>query len=384
MSRRAAWLDVLRARRDRLLADPRFQRWSLRLPIARWIARRRMRALFDLCSGFVYSQVLLACVRLDLFRRLADGPRTPSDLAAATGVPRASLDRLLEAAASLRLVETRRPDRYGLGPLGAALLGNPSVAMMIEHHDALYADLHDPVALLRGEVETTELGRFWAYSCHAGDTALDAEQTAAYSDLMAASQQMIADRVLAAYPLRAHRRLLDVGGGAGAFAVAALEANPDLQATVFDLPSVAERARRTFDEHGLADRARAFGGSFLDDPLPTGHDVISLVRVLHDHDDAAVLRLLRAARRAVTDDGRVLVAEPMRHTRSAEPVTAAYFGFYFLAMGQGRARSPRRLESLLRQAGFTAIRMHRSAAPLLVRVLTARPSRTADPGSDPG
>ncbi len=381
MSLRSNWLDALRARRDRLLADPGFQRWSLRLPMARWIARRRMRALFDLCSGFVYSQVLLACVRLDLFRHLAEAPSTAADLADVLDLPEASLDRLLEAASSLRLVEPRGQGRFGLGPLGAALRGNPSVAMMIQHHDALYADLRDPVALLRGEVETTELGRFWAYSRHAGDATLDPQRAAAYSDLMAASQQMIADQVLSAYPLRDHRRLLDVGGGAGAFAVAALESTAGLEATVFDLPAVADRAGRTFAELGISDRARAQGGDFLRDPLPSGHDVVSLVRVLHDHDDDSVMRVLEAARRALAADGLLLIAEPMLQTRSAEPVTAAYFGFYLMAMGQGRARSPGTLESMLRQAGFTAIRLHRTTAPLLVRVLTARPARADDSGS---
>ena len=37
------------------------------------IAERNARALFDLCAGFVYSQILFACVQLDLFRLLADG-----------------------------------------------------------------------------------------------------------------------------------------------------------------------------------------------------------------------------------------------------------------------------------------------------------------------
>lgn len=334
-----------------------------------------MRALFDLCSGFVYSQVLLACIRLDLFERLAESPRTAGQLAESLAVPRASLDRLLEAAGSLRLVEERAEGTYGLGPLGSALLGNPAVGMMVEHHHALYADLADPVALLRGELETTELGRFWAYSRHAGASALESDDTRAYSDLMAASQGMIADQVLQAYPIRRHRRLLDIGGGAGAFATAALERHAGLRACVFDLPSVAEQARARFEQAGLGERGRAVGGSFLDDDLPSGHDLISLVRVLHDHDDDALRTLLRAVRRAIPPDGTLLIAEPMLGTRGAEPVTAAYFGFYLMAMGQGRARSPSVIGRLLRDAGFDRLEMHRTHAPLLVRVLTARPAR---------
>ncbi|MEE4638526.1 MAG: methyltransferase [Wenzhouxiangella sp.] len=372
-----AWIAPLLRRRDRLLADRDFQRWSLRLPVARWIARRRMRALFDLCSGFVYSQVLLACTRLGLLELLSQRPHSAAELVECLALPRASVDRLLEAAESLELIERRDIQQFGLGPLGAALLGNPAVSLMIEHHSALYADLSDPVALLRKEHRTTDLGRFWAYSRTSDPAGLGPEDIAAYSDLMAASQVMIADQVLMAYPLQGSLRLLDVGGGAGAFAAAAMGRNPELQARVFDLPSVCERARQRFEDLDLGARAGACGGNFLTDPLPRGDDVISLIRVLHDHDDDAVMQLLGAVRRAIAPGGVLLIAEPMLGTPGAEPVTAAYFGFYLMAMGQGRARTADEIRSMLHEVGFGQVREHRTSAPLLVRTLTARPRRSA-------
>jgi len=332
-----------------------------------------MRSLFDLCSGFVYSQVLLACTRLNLFELLSESPRSAADIAASLKLPRQSIDRLLEAAQSLELLEARANDQVGLGPLGAALLGNPAVAMMIEHHSALYIDLSDPVAMLREQHGATELGRYWAYSKNADGSSLKSDQTAAYSELMAASQQMIADQVLSAYALSRHRRLLDLGGGAGAFAVAALNQNPELEARVFDLPSVAELANQRFETQGVAERAIAVGGNFLDDPLPEGFDLISVVRILHDHDDDAVMTLLRAVRQAIPPHGTLLIAEPMLGTPGAERVTAAYFGFYLMAMGQGRARTPEEITRMLGQAGFGRIKMHRTTAPLLVRIISARP-----------
>ena len=368
-----SWFAPLLSWRDRLLSDPDFQRRSLRLPLTRWIARRRMRALFDLCGGFVYSQVLLACTRLNLFEMLLQSPRSAADLAQHLDLPLTSLQRLLEAAESLRLVEARGRQRFGLGPLGAALIGNPSVAMMIEHHSALYSDLSDPLALLRGEPETTDLARFWAYSKNTSPTTLNPEETTDYSDLMAASQVMIADQVLLSYSLHTHRRLLDVGGGAGAFALAAMRKHAQLEACVFDLPSVCEQARARFAQSGLEARGRTRGGDFLRDPLPSGYDLISLVRILHDHDDDAVMLLLRAVRKAIAPDGVLLIAEPMLGTRGAEPVGAAYFGFYLMAMGQGRPRSADTIASMPHRAGFAGIRARRTSAPLLARVLTARP-----------
>jgi DNA-binding transcriptional ArsR family regulator len=192
--------------RDRLLASPGFQRWSLRCPLTRPIARRQARALFDVCAGFVYSQVLYACVRLELFRRLADGPRSVDELAESTGVPAAEMRRLLQAAAGLDLVEHRDEADYGLGPLGAALRGNPAIAAMVDHHHLLYADLVDPLALLRGEMEQTHLGRYWGYAGHASPAQLDSSEVASYTGLMAASQSLIADQVIEAVALSRHRR----------------------------------------------------------------------------------------------------------------------------------------------------------------------------------
>lgn len=361
------WLGL----RDRLLTSPAFRRWAAAFPLTRPIARRRARALFDLCAGFVYAQVLLACVRLDVFAILHEGPQTEAALAERLGLTRDAALRLLAAAVALRLV-ARRGDRYALGPLGAAMVGNPGIAAMVEHHALLYADLADPVALLRGQESATALKRYWAYAGRTAPAAATDAEVARYSALMTASQALIAEEVLAAYPVRRHRCLLDVGGGEGAFLAAAGAAAPDLRLMLFDLPAVAERARARLEAMGLGRRAIVRGGDFLADPLPVGADIVSLVRVLHDHEDGAALALLRAVRRALPAGGMVLIAEPMAGTRGAEPIGDAYFGFYLLAMGQGRPRTAEALARLVRQAGFTGVRLVRTRTPMLVRVMTAR------------
>jgi demethylspheroidene O-methyltransferase len=370
----SSWLDRWRAARDRLLGSARFRRWAAAFPLTRPIARRRTRALFDLCAGFVYSQVLLACVQLRLFDLLAEGPQTAAVLAPRLALPEAATTRLLEAAAALGLVVGRGGGRFGLGSLGAALIGNPGVAAMVEHHRLLYADLADPVALLRGGRRDTELARYWPYAGADRPASLAADQVAAYTALMAASQTLIAEQVLDAYALDRHRCLLDVGGGDGTFLAAAAARAPQLRLILLDLPPVALRARARFAALGLADRATAVGGDVLTDPLPEGADLVTLVRVIHDHDDAAALAILRAVRRALPEHGTLLLAEPMAGTPGAEPI-AAYFGFYLLAMGSGRPRTPDELAALLRAAGFGAIRPLATHTPLLTRVLLARPAR---------
>jgi demethylspheroidene O-methyltransferase len=369
-----SWTDRYLAVRDRWLSSPRFQRWAAAFPLTRPTARRRARALFDVCAGFVYSQILYACVRLKLFDLLARAPDTAANIASALKLPLESMERLLEAAVSLRLVEKRLGGRFGLGALGAAMVGNPAVGAMVEHHSLLYADLHDPVSLLRREQPLTELSQYWTYSETDQPAALASEQTADYTSLMANSQPLVAREILDAYPLHRHRCLLDVGGGDGSFVVEVSRHSRQIQLMLFDLPSVAALAAQRFESLGLNGRTQAIGGDFLTDALPTGADVVSLVRVIHDHADAPAATILSSVYRALPAKGVLLLAEPMMGTPGAEPVGDAYFGFYLLAMGRGKPRTPQSLQQLIRTAGFASTQLLRTRQPLQTRLIVARKS----------
>ncbi|CCD98527.1 methyltransferase [Bradyrhizobium sp. STM 3809] len=364
--------DRWRGWRDALLASASFQRWAAAFPLTRPIARKRAAELFDLCAGFVYSQTLAACVQLDLFEGLRAGPRDLAALAARTAIPEAAMESLCEAACALQLLERRGAVRYGLGPLGAALLGNPGIAAMVRHHAALYDDLGDPLALLRGQGRERRLAQYWPYALDHSGAALTRDDVAPYTALMAASQPMIADVVLAAYPLTGHRCLLDVGGGDGSFLAAAARAAPQLQLKLFDLPEVAAIARERLGSAGLAGRTTITPGSFYDDPLPSGADVISLIRVVHDHDDEAVAQLFAKVRAALPAGGVLLLGEPMRDMAGGSDGVSAYFEIYLRAMGQGRPRSAARLRELLTLAGFSQVRVLRTRIPLIASVIVAK------------
>lgn len=189
---------------------------------------------------------------------------------------------------------------------------------------------------------------------------------------MSASQPLVAGEVLDAWPLARHRCLLDVGGGDGRFLVSAAERAPGLRLMLFDLPQVAAHARARLAAAGLGERATIVGGSFLTDALPSGADVISLVRVVHDHDDPAAMRLLRAVHAALPAGGTLLLAEPMAATKGAEAMGDAYFGIYLLAMGQGQPRRPERLAQMLVDAGFERIRSLPTRLPLQTGLIVAR------------
>jgi demethylspheroidene O-methyltransferase len=189
---------------------------------------------------------------------------------------------------------------------------------------------------------------------------------------MATSQSLIAGDVLDAYSLKRHACLLDVGGGDGAFTSAVAARWPHLRLMLFDLPPGGGPGRGPL----RAGRAGLPGpgpwrGCDADDPLPRGADIVSLVRVVHDHDDDAVLRILTAARQALAPGGTLMLAEPMSGTPGAEPMGEAYFGFYLLAMGSGRPRTPAELDGHAGRAGFSRVRLVPTRRPMLTRLMTA-------------
>ena len=369
---RFAWRDTWSDLRNRLLRSPKFHLWASKFPLTRPIARARASALFDLCAGFVYTQVLYACVQLRVFEILAEGPQDIEELSPKLSLTQDKAQKLLDAAVALELLEARGIGCYGLGPQGAVLAGNPGIEAMISHHQLLYQDLCDPLALLRGEVSTTRLASYWPYAGSEQAGGLPSDQVRAYSELMAASQTLIAEEVLRTYSLSRHQRLLDVGGGSGAFLTAVAAQWPHLELMLFDLPAVVEQAKGRLSVNNLEQRVQCVGGDFYIDPLPAGADIISLIRIIHDHNDDDVVRLLTAIRRHLPDDGTLLLAEPMAGHKQTDRVANAYFGFYLMAMGKGRPRTPAEIGTLLKQAGFRRYKLLPNQMPLQTQIIIAR------------
>lgn len=352
----------------RAAQSPRFHALAARTPVLRRFARHQGRAMFDLVQGFVASQMLVALVQLEVFSKLTPAPQSVEDMAKSCDMPAASMQILLQAGAGLGLLARRRDGRFDLTARGAALMAVPGLAGMIAHHSAFYADLADPVALLRGGGQT-QLSQVWPYVFGAG-AAQDPARAARYSQLMADSQALVAAEVLASLPLRGITRLMDVGGGTGAFLAAVGARYPNLQMDLFDLPAVLQGAAQRLGPMGA--RVRLHGGSFRDDPLPRGADAISLIRVLYDHSDDTVAALLSAVYAALPQGGQLIVAEPMSGGAQPDVHTDVYFSLYTFAMQTGRTRSADEIATLLTKAKFSEIRIIKGYQSFIASTLHAR------------
>jgi demethylspheroidene O-methyltransferase len=344
--------------RNQLLADPKFLAFAQKFPLTRPVARARSRDLFNLLAGFSYSQVLYACVSLRVIEHVGQSQISVEQLAAKIGLPESKAYVLVRAAVALDILAWDK-GQIILGSQGAALLGQPWIMRFVEHHSYLYRDLENPVAMLQGKAAQGGLQNYWTY----GDNELD---KTAYSDLMAASQQAVSEQILGTYNFSKHENILDVGGGTGAFLRALGGRYPQAHLNLFDLPSVVALA-------SVSPQLKTFGGDFRADPLPKGMDLISLIRVVHDHDDDVVLAILRNIRTACLPNTTLLIAEPFAGIPATAKVTDAYFNFYFAAMGQGRTRSPAEIAAIAAQAGFGRAKVWRTNMPLISGLMTLYP-----------
>lgn len=356
------------------MAEPQSYQWAKANPLTRWLVRRRTAQLFGWMSGFVQSQVLLACVRLRLFDLLAEQPQTLAALSQRLQVPEHPLSCLLLSAQAMGLLRSNAAGDYRLGPAGLVLHAQPGITDMVEHNHLLYADMSDPEAFLRRR-DPGQMGRYWTYahdSQAARAASPGADDMVRYSGLMDASQGFVIAEILDHFPFHDHRCVLDIGCGKGRFMTALASRHAHLQVQLFDLPAVVDLAQRRIQQAGLGARARCVPGSFIDDPLPQGADLVTLVRVLHDHDDATVLALLRKVWAVLPPGGRIMVAEPMRLPPGQGEVVDPYFHFYLLAMGAGRLRDPQDVARLLAQSGFSGMEQVPTAMPIHAQIVTAQ------------
>lgn len=363
--------DRLRLWRQSALANPSFRAALDRFPFTRWYANRRAADLLSIMSGFVQSQVLFAALETGLLTRLQKSPATPDALSAALRIPIDRMRAFLQSTECLQLTSRLDTGECALDDFGSVVVSDPGIQTMIRHHALFYRDLSDPLKLLRNGPDGGELNTFWTYVNGSG-TAVTAESARTYSAVMSSSQVMLSQDILTAFDFKACTAVLDIGGGEGIFLDSLAREHPDLRIGLLDLPAVAERAEERLAARGLMDRGRCHGGNFFTDPIPSGYDGVTLIRVLFDHDDDTVMRLLINIKNSVKSGTTIVVAEPMAGRGSAERIAAAYFSIYLMAMGGGFCRSFNEIRILLEKAGFRSVKKRRCRRPMLATVAVAQ------------
>ncbi|MFD7029434.1 methyltransferase [Streptomyces sp. NPDC059917] len=296
-------------------------------------------ALMELTTGFWRFKVLAAGVELGLFTALERlGGADASRIGAELGLPARPTRMLLACCTALELLERRAP---GEGAGGGARYHNTPMAAQFLVEDrphyfggfVRYSDRYGYPGWDRlTEALRTDRPTTWDPDVQeSAFVTADPALLEGFWGAMFTLSSFTAAALGEAYDFTAHRRLLDVGGGAGAFPVGLCRRYPHLRATVLDLPRVAAMARAKAAELGLEQVIEAREGDFLRDPeLPGGHDVILLSMILHDWDEATGRRLLEKCYAALPSGGTVVICELVLDDDESGPPSAALMGLNML------------------------------------------------------
>jgi hypothetical protein len=315
--------------------------------------------LYRLATGHYVSQAIYVAAKLGIADQLANGPRSHGELAAATGTHAPSLGRLLRLLASAGVLAEREDGTFELTPLGACLrsgVGSFRAVAQLFAGPSVWASWGDLLETLRtGDPAWHRLFGTDPFAYFVERP----EEAAIFDEAMSAFTAMVAVGVSAACDFSAFRTVIDVGGGDGALLSGILEANPTLRGVVFDLPRVAEPARRRITAAGLGDRCEFVAGDFFES-VPSGGDAYMLKHVIHDWDDRRAIGILESCHRAMGPLGKLLIVEaiyPPRIDRSVDGQGAARNDVNMMVCTGGRQRSEAEFRALFDAAGFELARI---------------------------
>lgn len=300
--------------------------------------------LLQLSGSYWSACALHAGVKLDLFSHAGTLP----ELAQATASDARGLEMLLNALTALGLLD-KEGEHYAPTAFATEYLARSSpryLGYIIMHHHHLMAGwsrLDEAVrsgAPLRGRVSHDA----------------DATERESFEMGMFNLAMQIAPRIVAKVDLRDKRRLLDLGGGPGSYAIHFCQANPQLTATVYDLPSTRPFAEKTIGAFGLSGRITFAAGDFISDDVPSGFDVAWLSHILHGEGPEGCAVILQRAVAALQPGGMLLVQEFILDDTRDGPLFPALFSLnMLLGTPLGRAYSQGQLEALLSAAGLSSI-----------------------------
>jgi len=309
--------------------------------------------IMSMARGFQVAKMLMVAVDLGLFDFLSE-PKSAGQTAAWLKADARGTGIFLNGLAALGLVD-KGGDNFKNSELASRYLLRDSenyrgaIIKHIEHTwERGWKDLKETVLLGHPPQADPEK---WLDARPERDEA----EVRAFIWGMHAIARDLAPQVAAKLDLSAVRRLLDLGGGPATYAINFAQANPQLQATVFDLPMPIEIAKENIGKNGLTDRVGTLAGNFLQDDIGTGYDFIWVSQILHSHDEGQCRLIIAKAVAALAPGGTLAIQDFYLNADGASPTGAAMFGVHMLAVTpRGRAYTHDEVAEWMQAAGLAA------------------------------
>jgi 2-hydroxy-4-(methylsulfanyl)butanoate S-methyltransferase len=311
-----------------------------------------VRQISALTYGFIASKALFVALDLDLFTKIAMGTRTVPDLARATGTAPNRLRTLLTSLKTVGLV-SEADGNFANAPATATFLVSGAAGdfrdyVRVVNGGFLYEGLRHLEKSMRGERVFPDKGFYEGIVYSEGGVGGPAFSSAQHAGSLGPARLMARQVDLAGAT-----KLLDVGGGSGAYTLAFLKHNPKLRATILDFPETTQTARRYASEAGLSDRVAHVEGNAITTEWPGEQDVVLMSYIWSAVGGDDIPTLARRAFTALRPGGLVLVHDFMVDDRHEGPVFAAW---YLLAAMldnlQAECLTPGFVEAALSDVGF--------------------------------
>ena len=320
--------------------------------------------LQGMSRAFINSAALFAAIDLGVFTAIAKGADTPALLADDLQISVLNAERILTMCSAAGLVEWRS-ERY----VNAA-----DVQRFLVQGEARYAgawlQFMRPNWQAWGDLTTALRNEEPAQITPRSVVDMTVQRAREYHEATASVGFGAGRRFARDVDLSQRGKLLDLGGGSGAYSIVATEQNPGLRAVVVDLPPVVTVTREFIERHDAADRVEALAGDFTKDDFPLGCDVAVMASNLPMYGREVIAQVIAKCYDVLQDGGEMhLVGEMLDDDRSG-PTDAAIWGLAE-ALGNSTGQTHTRAECVayFEQAGFTNVQIHEFIPGVLVRVV---------------
>lgn len=323
--------------------------------------------LWDVWMSTFHAPALVIADSLGMFSALAAGGRDAASLAPELGVQAHALEALMGLAASLGFL-TRKGELFTLTQEARTYLLPSSpyywggVLARIRHRPV---DCKQLVEVLRQQ-QATHVTDLWV------GPPPPPERLRSFTHAMHAHSFSTAMHIAPDMPLAAGQRVLDAGGGSGAYSIAFALHRRELSYTVMDLPPVCEVAASYIGRHGVDELVGTVPRNMFEESWPKGFDHVWMSDIFHDWNDEQCAHLAKQALGALRPGGRLTLHEMLLDADKTSPLRTTAYSFLMVLVTQGRQRTASELSELLLGAGFVDVQFEPSAGAYS-RVSAARP-----------
>ncbi len=304
--------------------------------------------LMQTIQAFRPSRIILTAIELDIFSAIGNGA-TFEEVASKLALDARAAEMLLNALTSLELLEKKN---------GVFLNGSTASRFLAEGgRDDSRASLMHTANLWERWSTLTSCVRRGISVTYQEQAERPSQYTEAFIAAMHKNALFRAPTVIKALNLEKIKRVLDVGGGSGAYSMAFVRANSGIWADVFDLPNVVPIARRYISEAGLSDHIDTRTGDMRTDELGNGYDLALLSAICHMNSPEENKNLLAKCYRALNSDGQIVIQDFIMNSDKTVPQSGALFAINMLVGTKGGSTySEAEYARWLTEAGFSDVR----------------------------